>query len=493
VLFLLMAIWSIGATVLRAPWLVRRFFHNRRRDRGYHALSHGLIAAGSGDITTARANAGSSRKLLGDEPLVELLEAQTLLLEGNRVEARKRFTRMLENDETRLVAMRGLHLEAEREGESEAARHYAEQAAGLQPTLPWAGKALLRYQSAEGDWEGALRTLENIRASGQIDKQEAQRKRAVLLTAQAMAVEPAEPDHAARLAKEANKLAPDLVPAAIIGARAMTRIDDIRHAAKMLESVWKKQPHPEIANAYIHLRSGDSVADRLKRAHRLNGLSAGHVEGSFAIAEAAVDAKDWAAARKAMKPLLEAGPTERACLIMADIEEGQYGDKGRMRDWLARAVRARRDPAWTADGQVSEHWLPVSPVTGELDAFEWKVPVEDLDRTDVIGRDETISGLIEPLDESRIEEIAEPLPVEDSELLKAATDKETAAAAQGAIIEPVETITPAPGTQNEKPEHRGEEDKDTEQTKESAQQRLPDDPGIEPEEEHKNKKGFGLF
>ncbi len=43
-----------------------------------------------------------------------------------------------------------------------------------------------------------------------------------------------------------------------------------------------------------------------------------------------------------------------------------------------RALRAMRDPAWTADGFVSDVWLPVSPATGRIDAFEWKVPVADL-------------------------------------------------------------------------------------------------------------------
>src|SRR5262249_3009189 len=38
----------------------------------------------------------------------------------------------------------------------------------------------------------------------------------------------------------------------------------------------------------------------------------------------------------------------------------------------------RRDPAWTADGFVSDHWMPVSPVTGRLDAFQWKEPLADL-------------------------------------------------------------------------------------------------------------------
>ena len=44
--------------------------------------------------------------------------------------------------------------------------------------------------------------------------------------------------------------------------------------------------------------------------------------------------------------------------------------------WLARASRAPRDPLWIADGVMSDHWAPVSPVSGRLDAFMWTVPVE---------------------------------------------------------------------------------------------------------------------
>ncbi len=49
-----------------------------------------------------------------------------------------------------------------------------------------------------------------------------------------------------------------------------------------------------------------------------------------------------------------------------------------MREWLARASRAPRDPAWIADGVISDRWAPVSPVSGRLDAFVWGTPVEQL-------------------------------------------------------------------------------------------------------------------
>ena len=45
---------------------------------------------------------------------------------------------------------------------------------------------------------------------------------------------------------------------------------------------------------------------------------------------------------------------------------------------MARAVHAAHDPAWTADGVIAETWMPVSPVTGRLDAFQWRVPVAEL-------------------------------------------------------------------------------------------------------------------
>ncbi|MGB7285498.1 MAG: heme biosynthesis HemY N-terminal domain-containing protein, partial [Salaquimonas sp.] len=374
----IMILWWLAKTILDSPRIMQRFFKARKKDRGYQALSRGLIAANSGDSASARKYTKESIKLLGQEPLVELLDAQSSLLEGNRDEARARFEKMLEQDETRLVALRGLYLEAERQGAGDAARHYAEEAHKSAPSLSWAGNAKLRYASKDGNWQEALAALEANKSAGLMTKDEAKRQRAVLLTAQAMSVEPADPVKAAKLAREAHKLAPTLVPAAIIGAKALARNSDIGRASGMLETVWKKEPHPEIAQSYIYLRMGDSAADRLKRARKLAAMKANHPEGNFIIAEAAIDVEDWKLARETMVPVLNTAPTQRACLIMADVEEGQSGDQGRMREWLARAVRAPKDAAWTADGYVSEKWLPISPVTGKIDAFEWKVPLEQL-------------------------------------------------------------------------------------------------------------------
>ena len=340
---ILLFVWGILRGVIGFPTILSRFLTNRRRDRGYSALSKGLIAAGTGDKVLARRLTKESSKLLANEPLVELLEAQTALLEDNREAARGRFQSMLENDETKLLGLRGLYLEAEREGAREASRQYAEQASVLAPSLAWAGNAKLHNQTLDGDWEAALGTLESNRSAGLIEPALAKRHRAVLLTARAISEEAVNPDLAAKLAKEAHRLAPELVAAAVVGATALVRGNNLRKAAKLIEACWAKNPHPELAEAYVHLRVGDSATDRLKRAKTLAKLRVNHPEGNMVIAECAIEAKQWDTALEAMKPVLVDNLTERACLIMADLEEGEHGDAGRMRYWLTRAVRAPRD------------------------------------------------------------------------------------------------------------------------------------------------------
>jgi len=285
---------------------------------------------------------------------------------------------MLGEADTRLLGLRGLFAEAGRAGNREAAQHYAEEAARLAPAVPWSATALLQYRSESGDWEGALRVLEANTANKVVDKAAAKRLRAVLLTARARELEDAEPDTARTLALEAHRLAPNLVPAGLIAARLLIRASDIRRASRVLEATWKDAPHPDVAELYAHVRPGDSPQDRLKRVRALIQFRAHHVEGALALARAALDARDFAEARAALQRALRLGATERVCLMLAELEEAEHGDTGRVREWLARAVRAPRDPAWTADGIVAEDWAPLSPVTGRLDAFEWKVPVERL-------------------------------------------------------------------------------------------------------------------
>jgi HemY protein len=383
-------LWSIARAIVGSPDAVSRFLRNRRGVRAYQAVSNGLIAVGSGDARAARKFTADARRIAPNEPLTLLLSAQTAQLAGNRDAAAATFQQMAERDDTKVLGLHGLFVEARRRNDPAAALFYAEEAAKEAAVPPWAGQAVLEFRCIAGDWSAALVRLERNMKSGLIDKTAYRRQRAVLLTAQALAAEDgtsppvagqpdAGRDRAREFALEAVKLAPDLVPAAALAGRLLGASGEKRKATRIIEAAWRANPHPDLADAFAHLQPGDSARERLARVESLAGKATGDAEAAIAVARAALDAKEFAIARAALVPLVEM-PTRRVAALMAALEL-QEGDEGRGREWMARTLNARRDPAWTADGFVSDHWLPVSPVTGRLDAFEWRDPLAGVDHT----------------------------------------------------------------------------------------------------------------
>ncbi|WP_454615922.1 heme biosynthesis HemY N-terminal domain-containing protein [Bradyrhizobium cenepequi] len=369
--------WSILHGLWRMPARIRRGRRERRHARGRHAITQGLLAIGYGDSTAARQHAEAARRHAGSDPLALLLNAQSAQLDGNREGAQRAFRAMAEREDTRLLGLRGLFIEAQRSDDAVAAVMIAEEALKVSPSSPWASQAVLGFCCAKGDWAGALSILDNNQTSGLIDKASYRRQRGVLLTARALELETVDRDLSRESVMEAVKLAPTLIPAAVLAAKYESEAHQVRRAMKIVETAWLSQPHPDLADAYAHVKLGDSARQRLVRVETLAAKTPDHIEGALAIARAAIDAAEFAKAREALTPFI-AAPTQRVALLMAEIERTEHGDSGRARAWTLRAVRALHDPAWTADGYVSDRWRPVSPVTGRLDAFQWQTPVAAL-------------------------------------------------------------------------------------------------------------------
>jgi HemY protein len=372
-----MTLWAILRGVWRTPARLRKSRRERRQARGRHAITQGLLAIGHGDSSAARMHADAARKHAAHDPLALLLHAQSAQLDGDREGARRAFRAMAEREDTRLLGLRGLFIEAQRADDPVAAVMVAEEALKLSPSSSWASHAVLGFCCAKGDWAGALKILDNNQSAGLIDKATYRRQRGVLLTARALELEKVDRDLARESVMEAVKLAPTLVPAAVLASKFESEAHQIRRSMRLVETAWLAQPHPDLADAYSHVKLGDSARQRLVRVETLAAKAPGHIEGALAIARAAIDASEFARAREALAPFI-AAPTQRVALLMAEIERTEHGDSGRARAWTLRAVRALHDPAWTADGYVSDRWRPVSPVTGRLDAFQWQTPVAAL-------------------------------------------------------------------------------------------------------------------
>ncbi len=375
--------WSVIRFVFAIPSLMSMASRSRRRQRGLTALSRGMVAVGTGDQAAALRHSAEADRFLKREPMVLLLKAQAAQMSGDPAAAERSFAEMLNHPETRALGLRGLHIEARRRDDPEAAYAYAEEALKT-ATLPWAGEAVLEHRAARGDWAGALTAVDRNLGGRLIDRATANRQRAVLNTALAAEIAEREPEEALSLVRGALKLAPTLVPAAALAGRLLTRKGDIRRASKLIETAYQATPHPDLADAYVGVRSGDSAADRLARAEALARMAPRDPESLMAVSRASLEAREFDRARDTLKPLVEAEdgarPTAKVCRLMAEIEEAEHGETGALFEWLQRAQRAPRDPAWVADGLVSDSWAPVSPVSGKLDAFTWMTPKEQISR-----------------------------------------------------------------------------------------------------------------
>ena len=495
-----MLAWVILRALWRMPERIRRSRRERRHARGRHAITHGLLAIGHGDATAARAHADVARKHAANDPLALLLHAQSAQLDGDREGARTAFRAMAEREDTRLLGLRGLFIEAQRADDPVSAVMIAEEALKLSPSSTWASHAVLGFRCAKGDWSGALAILDNNLASGLIDKTAYRRQRGVLLTARALELETVDRDLSRESVMEAVKLAPTLVPAAVLAAKYQSEAHQVRRSMRIVEAAWLAQPHPDLADAYAHVRLGDAARQRLVRVETLAAKTPGHIEGALAVARAAIDAAEFARGREALAPFT-AAPTQRVALLMAEIERTEHGDSGRARAWTLRAVRALHDPVWTADGYVSDRWRPVSPVTGRLDAFQWQTPLAALpsDKSAAIESSPFEEAMLAP---RRVEPPREP-PAE------AAAPPATSPAAQdnspanppppAVAAEPVPAATPASPVpsppQGESPAaavpplFRQRQDIPKENVKSAPQNlppvipivRPPDDPGIDDE------------
>jgi HemY protein len=426
--------WSIFTGVWRSPGRLARKRRERKLARARHAVTQGLLAVGHGDAAIARAHANAARRHSPNDPLALLLQAQAAQLDGDREGAKRAFLAMANRDDTKSLGMRGLFIEAQRAEDPYAALTIAEEALRLSPGSHWAAHAVLGFRCARGDWSGALDILENNLSSGLIDKKAYRRQRGVLLTARAIECEEADVSVARDSALEAVKLAPTLVPAAVLAAKYMSEAHQLRRALKIIETAWIAHPHPDLAEAYAHIKQGDSAQARLSRIETLAAKAPGHIEGALSIARAAIDASDFTRARNALAPYVEA-PTQRVAMLMAEIEHADRNDSRAARAWTLRAVRALRDPVWTADGCVSDRWRPVSPVTGRLDAFQWTSPLAELpsNRGKVLESDLFDETLIEPPAEEALEVIeVEPEP----EPAKASSGKSPAAKSESPKPEP---------------------------------------------------------
>ncbi|WP_207455418.1 heme biosynthesis HemY N-terminal domain-containing protein [Azospirillum sp. SYSU D00513] len=370
-------LYRLYRAVRGAPTRVRRYSRTRRRERGYKALTQGMVAVAAGDPSTARKMARRADGLLNEPPLTMLLSAQAAQLQGDDQAAKQYFTAMLDRPDTAFLGLRGLLTQAIRSGDRVEALQLARRAQAIQPNTPWLLSTLYDLEARSGDWAAAEGTLQQAMHAKAIPAAEGRHHRAALLLERSFEAERrGRADSALSHAQAAHDLVPGFVPAAVRVARLLIAAGRTKPATKALERAWRETPHPDLSDVYRDLVPGEAPLTRVKRFERLLNVAPNHVEGHLALARASLDAQLWGEARAHLNKALELRPSRRAYQLLAELERSEHKNDEAATAWIAKAASAEPDPAWTctACGAATHVWSGLCPHCGSFDSLTWKAP-----------------------------------------------------------------------------------------------------------------------
>lgn len=341
-------LWSLLTWMWRLPTRMKKGMGRRRGEHGLDAVEQALLAVESGDGAGALKKAKKASDLLDRPALTALISAKAAEVCGEHDDAHTHYTTLKDNPETEAAGLRGLARLSENRGDHVASVEMAKAAFDAPKAPAWAFDLLYTSQTALADWSGALETLATAEKRKLLDKDEIRRRRAVLLSASADALDgKGQAAEALDQAKRAADLSPGFAPGVALAARLLSKDGQAKRAAHTIEKAWARSPHPALALAYRDLWQGETAKTIAKKIKSLIKANANHHESHILAAEQALAVNDGVAALSALDVLLRAeDPSSRLCVLAAQAED-MLGNPVDARMWQNRAASAPVEADWS--------------------------------------------------------------------------------------------------------------------------------------------------
>lgn len=339
-------IWSLLTGLVTLP---SRFSRSRRASKvkaANKALADGLLAAEAGDAAMAQKLSKKAAQHADDDRLKLLLEARAAEISDDWSGAERAWGQLARLPGGQLAGLRGAASAASARGDAISAEARTREALEMKSGADWPFNSLFDTQVAAGNWNEALKTLAIGEKRNQISGESLRRRRAVLYTARAAALQHSERKESQRLLADAIRSAPSFPPAAWHGARQLMIDNKIKAAQGVLELGWKARPHPALAQLVRRLDTTATPATIAQRLKSLIEANPDHRESRILTAEIAMQDRDWLNAVKTLALLVEEKPTARLCLLLEKALRG-YGDLTEADRWGRMAVTAAREPEWS--------------------------------------------------------------------------------------------------------------------------------------------------
>ena len=355
---------------------ITRYLNKSRQSKGNKALASALISLYEGDSVEALVHSSKAKKLLKNDKISLLINAQIAKKSGNSKLALESYKKLLGQKDTRLVALSGIVSEKIKAGEFKIALELSKKNVELHPKNISSTNTLFNLQIQEKDWQGAVTTL-------QIKKKLEKLPRNVFLQQEAILIfEAAQEKYEQGFTQEA--LAATLVavrqyPSFVAALGFLTELENIsgnkKRIEKLLQKGWALFPHPDIVKSYSSLVKNESSEKRLKRFEPLIQVNESDPQTIILKAELFLATGDFTKAKELVSLLANNNPDNYILTLMAAVERAAGGTDKVVREWLTKAVYAPKSSAWICNecGSQSE-WVSICQSCERFNSMRWVRP-----------------------------------------------------------------------------------------------------------------------
>ncbi len=341
----------------------------KRQQKGYANFAAGMVAVAAGEADRALALADKARKQLDDPALSRLLVAHAAQLKGDAALAHEAYLALSRDPGTAFLGTRGLLADARRGNDRVTALEQAQRASRLRPASPFAAEAELQLLVEAGDWEAARQRLELARKKKAVTREAATALSARLDLADAQAALARNDRRMAKQwAERAAKVLPEHPVPPVLMARAADHHNAREAAGFHLKRAFARAPSEALAEAWLMLQR-ETPADKLmSKAEEFVAERKPEVASQLLFAAAALQVRDFSAARAALN---KAGPSGGAwaARLLAKLAEDSEGDAAAADHWQALAAH---HALWQCGhcGAGAADWSLLCTACGSFDTLD---------------------------------------------------------------------------------------------------------------------------
>ena len=393
VLLILVTIFSLAIALIyqfilflkKSPKKIHARWAAKRRERGYRALTRGMVAVAAGDANEAQQQATLAGNLLNEPPLTLLVSAQAAQMRGDEDAAIKYFNAMVNRSDTKFLGLKGLYNQAIKRGDKIEALTLAKRAHRLEPKSTWVANDMCNLQISNGKWLDAKVSTSDLEKLKLMDSKTAQRQKAILhyqLSEEAR--NKRDLISAKNYLQKCIKQAPDFIPAIIKLSADWNHDGKSSKAIKLIEKSWETCPHPELIISYLNACGSSKSIDKVRVIKKLTRKCPDHIESLIALSQYSIEAKLWGKARQYLELAMKknTSPASRVFRMMAELEKKENADHVSAHDWLIKASKANADPIWICNncGNSSNYWAATCGKCEKFDSFRWGEPYQVVEK-----------------------------------------------------------------------------------------------------------------